>query len=83
MTQEEFWKFVGPIFILSVGFLMLYASYKYNKNEHEKMDWENQYWAGTLSKEILSELPWWVLRVIFAIIGSGLITLSLYFIIFK
>ncbi|SDO34374.1 hypothetical protein [Halobacillus aidingensis] len=78
MTQEKFWNIAGPILLIASGWFMLYAAYKYNEEQHEKMDWENQEWAGALSQWILPEAPWWVLRVVFAAIGVALISIAVY-----
>ncbi|WP_349410057.1 hypothetical protein [Pseudalkalibacillus sp. SCS-8] len=80
MTQEFFWTHIGPYFFLIAGIFMLYAAYKYTDEEHEKMDWENQNWAGATSKEVVHQLPHWVLKIIYGIVGLFLIGVWFYMI---
>ncbi|MCA0985709.1 hypothetical protein [Guptibacillus algicola] len=78
MTQEMFWTYIGPHFFIVVGLFILYAARGYTEEYHEEMDWENQNWAGATSKNVLENVPYWVVKGLFALMGFGFLGLYLY-----
>jgi hypothetical protein len=67
------WHWFGPIFFILVGLFLFSAAKGYTKEYHEEQDWKNQVWGGVFTRHILGRLPDWFFKVLFFLIGLGMI----------
>ena len=73
------------IFIFALGAVFLIGGlFFYDKKEHEKQDFENEFKGFGLFESIinpiigkvLGSLPWWTIKVLIIVIGVALISLG-------